>query len=69
MPKDSADKSKLDALVADKEWLDKSVFEQNEIDVFGIRIRITKGDLSSEAMEALCDIADKYGRKEATCYS
>ena len=64
LPKDVADISKVSALVADSEWVEKCVFPQNTADTYGVRIRIRKGDLNSAQMHALCDLADKFGKGE-----
>ena len=64
LPTEKADKSKLEALIEDKVWLNKCVFSQNTKDTFGINIRIHRGDLSSDEVDKLADLADKYGQEE-----
>lgn len=64
LPTDVADISKVSALVADSEWVDKCVFPQNTADTFGIRVRVRQGDLNADQMHALCDLADKLGTGE-----
>ena len=64
LPKGSADKTKLDNLVADKAWLENNVFEQNCEDVFGVRIRVHKGDLTADETDSLAQIADDFGKGE-----
>ena len=64
LPKEQADKTKVSSLVDDVAWVENCVFEQNTVDTYGIRVRTRKGDLTSEQMETICDIADTFGNGE-----
>ena len=64
LPKEAADLAKLDDLIADKEWLKQSVFAQNTVDTYGVKILVRLGDITAEDMHAVCDIADEFGNGE-----
>ena len=64
LPQEAADKSKLDKLIVDKEWLKESVFAQNTVDTFGVKILVRLGDVNAKDMHELCAIADEFGNGE-----
>lgn len=69
LPTEVADKNKVYDLLQDKLWVENAVFAQNTIDTYGIHVRVRMGDITSENMHALCDLADKFGTGEirSTC--
>jgi len=69
LPKEAADLSKLNGIIEDQKWLDESVFAQNTVDTYGIKVLVRLGDINADQLHAICDIADDLGDGEirSTC--